>query len=117
MSASERCARIISSIAKKSNGACAPSGKGERLGYAPDAVVLHAQGTATGGGGALKTRSKTAIYLSERNRILLTRDVFPGHLAIAAPLSLLHLADKIRQGGRLAAGRIRDLRLAGRTSR
>ena len=72
---------------------------GERLGYAPDAVVLHAQGTATGGGGELKTRSKTAIYLSERNRILLTRDVFPGHLAITALLSLLHLLIKYGKAG------------------
>jgi GT2 family glycosyltransferase len=73
--------------------------QGERLGYAPDAVVLHAQGTATGGGGALKTRSRAAIYLSERNRILLTRDVFPGHLAITAPLSLLHLLIKYGKAG------------------
>jgi GT2 family glycosyltransferase len=73
--------------------------QGERLGYAPDAVVLHAQGTATGGGGELKTRSKTAIYLSERNRILLTRDVFPGHLAITALLSLLHLLIKYGKAG------------------
>jgi N-acetylglucosaminyl-diphospho-decaprenol L-rhamnosyltransferase len=73
--------------------------KGEKLGYAPGAVVLHAQGTATGGGGALRTRSKTAIYLSERNRILLTRDVFPGHLVFAAPLSLLHLLIKYGKAG------------------
>ena len=73
--------------------------QGEKLGYAPDAVVLHAQGTATGGGGALNTRSKTAIYLSERNRILLTRDVFPDYLAIPALLSLLHLLIKYGKAG------------------
>jgi N-acetylglucosaminyl-diphospho-decaprenol L-rhamnosyltransferase len=73
--------------------------QGGSLGYAPDAVVLHVQGTATGGGGTLKTRSKTAVYLSERNRILLTRDVFPRHLAITALLSLLHLLIKYGKAG------------------
>lgn len=69
-------------------------GRGEKLGYAPDAFVRHAQGTATGSGGTLRTQSKLAVYLMERNRILLTRDLYPAHMPVAVPLSLLHIAIK-----------------------
>ena len=65
--------------------------KGEKIGYARDAVVLHAHGTSTGGGGGLNTRSRTAVYLAERNRILLIRDLFPQRMLHVAPLSLLHV--------------------------
>jgi hypothetical protein len=64
----------------------------------------------------LNTRSKTAIYLSERNRILLTRDVFPSHLAITALLSLPHLLIKYgkagawRQAGYAVSGWLAGLR-------
>lgn len=65
--------------------------RGERLGYAPEAVVRHAQGAATGGGDALGGRSRLAVYLNERNRLLLTRDLFPRRMPVTAPLSLLHI--------------------------
>jgi N-acetylglucosaminyl-diphospho-decaprenol L-rhamnosyltransferase len=68
--------------------------RGEKLGYARDAIVRHAQGTATGSGGALRTQSKLAVYLMERNRILLTRDLYPGLMPVTLPLSLLHIAIK-----------------------
>lgn len=64
---------------------------GERLGYAEDAVAVHVQGTTTGAGGAARTRSRTAVYLSERNRILLTRDLYPRRLPVVAALSLAHM--------------------------
>ena len=64
---------------------------GIRLGYSEDAVVMHIQGTSTGGGGVLGEQSRTAVYLAERNRILLTRDMFPARLPVTAPLSLAHL--------------------------
>lgn len=67
---------------------------GEKLGYAPGAFVRHAQGTATGSGGSLRTQSKLAVYLMERNRILLTRDLYPGLMPVAVLLSLLHIAIK-----------------------
>ena len=57
---------------------------GLRLGFAPGARVLHAQGTTTGAGERLANRPRTAVYLGERNRMLLTRDVYPRRLAIAA---------------------------------
>jgi GT2 family glycosyltransferase len=64
---------------------------GERIGYAPDALVLHRHGTSTGGGGAMKRRSRLSVYLIERNRLLLTRDLFPWALPTAIPFALLHL--------------------------
>jgi GT2 family glycosyltransferase len=64
---------------------------GEKLGYAKDAVVLHIQGVSTGGGGGLRQQSKMAVYLGERNRILLTRDLYPARLPVTLPLSLTHL--------------------------
>ena len=67
---------------------------GEKLGYAPGAFVRHAQGTATGSGGCLRAQSKLAVYLMERNRILLTRDLYPGQMPVTVPLSLLHIAIK-----------------------
>jgi N-acetylglucosaminyl-diphospho-decaprenol L-rhamnosyltransferase len=67
---------------------------GEKLGYAQGAIVRHAQGTATGSGGTLRTQSRLAVYLMERNRILLTRDLYPGLMPVAVPLSLLHIAIK-----------------------
>jgi len=71
---------------------------GEKLGYAPDAVVHHAQGTATGAGGGLRAQSKLAVYLMERNRILLTRDLYPALMPVAVPLSLLHIVIKYAKG-------------------
>ena len=51
--------------------------KGLRLGFARDARVLHYQGTTMGNFSDLKRRGRLSIYLSERNKILLTRDCFP----------------------------------------
>jgi GT2 family glycosyltransferase len=73
--------------------------RGEKLGYAPGAVVVHAQGTSTGGGGGLATRSKTSVYLAERSRILLTRDLYPGRLPAAALLMLLHVLIRYGKAG------------------
>ena len=72
---------------------------GEKLGYAPGAIVRHAQGTTTGSGGTLRTQSKLAVYLMERNRILLTRDLYPHLMPVTVPLSLLHIAIKYAKAG------------------
>lgn len=56
---------------------------GLRLGFAPQAVVHHQQGTTTGAGGSHKTRSRLATYLSSRNMILMTRDLYPWKLPTA----------------------------------
>jgi len=71
---------------------CLRAGRlGERFGYAPDALVVHAEGTTTGGGGVLRQRSRTAVFLIERNRILLTRDLYGSRLPAVAPLALAHI--------------------------
>jgi GT2 family glycosyltransferase len=73
--------------------------KGMRLGFAPDAVVLHHQGTTTGAGGHAAGRSRLSVYLGERNKMLTTRDCFPGLLPVAALAALAaHLLRFGRRG-------------------
>lgn len=64
---------------------------GLRLGFAPDALVLHAQGTTTGAGEGISERPKLPVYLAARNSILLTRDRFPLKLPVAAMASLVQI--------------------------
>lgn len=59
-------------------------GRGLRLGFAPDALVLHYQGTATGNEPVIARRARLPIYLNERNKILLTRDLARRRLPVAA---------------------------------
>lgn len=61
---------------------------GMRLGFAPGARVKHAHGATTGSNAGLKTRPRLPIYLDERNRMLLTRDLFPVRLPVAAMAAL-----------------------------
>jgi N-acetylglucosaminyl-diphospho-decaprenol L-rhamnosyltransferase len=58
--------------------------RGMRLGFAPEARVVHHRGTTTGAGEAIHHRPRMPVYLGERNRMLLTRDLFPARLPIAA---------------------------------
>ena len=62
---------------------------GMRLGYVPGARVMHYAGTTTGSYDDITKRPRTPIYLNERNKILTTRDCFPGRLPMAALSSLL----------------------------
>jgi N-acetylglucosaminyl-diphospho-decaprenol L-rhamnosyltransferase len=55
---------------------------GMRLGFAPDAEVLHYQGTTMGSSEHRGERSRLSIHLGERNKILLTRKYFPACLPI-----------------------------------
>jgi GT2 family glycosyltransferase len=57
---------------------------GMRLGFAPRARILHKHGTTTGAGEEIRQRKKLPIYLDERNKMLLTRDLFPMRLPVAA---------------------------------
>jgi N-acetylglucosaminyl-diphospho-decaprenol L-rhamnosyltransferase len=57
---------------------------GLRLGFEPDAFVLHHGGTTTGNDQELRNRSRVSTFLGERNRMLLTRDCFPSRLPIVA---------------------------------
>ena len=65
--------------------------RGAKLGYAPNAIVEHLHGTSTGAGGALQGRSRMAMFLNVRNRILLTRDLFPSKLPFAVLFILAHV--------------------------
>lgn len=61
-----------------------PAARNMRLGFAAGARVLHHAGTTTGSYDDIRRKPKTPIYLSERNRILLTRECAPALLPIAA---------------------------------
>ena len=60
-----------------------------RLGFAPDAHVLHYLGTTTGNPADVRAQGLMPVYLNERNRLLLTRDLFPALLGPAILLALL----------------------------
>jgi GT2 family glycosyltransferase len=55
---------------------------GLRLGFAPDAVVVHKQGGSTGAAVDLRQRSRLSVYLNERNRVLVSRDSQPALLPL-----------------------------------
>jgi N-acetylglucosaminyl-diphospho-decaprenol L-rhamnosyltransferase len=68
---------------------CLRAGKAaQKLGYEPRAIVVHRHGTSTGGGGHLAGRSRASVYLSERAKMLLTRDAYPALLPVAAIAAL-----------------------------
>ena len=62
---------------------------GLSLGVAPAARVVHHQGSTTGSVAEIADRSRTSVYLDERNKILVTRDCFPLRLPVAAVAALL----------------------------
>ena len=74
--------------------------RGLRLGFAPEAVVIHHQGTTTGYDRSLRSRSGRSVYLDERNKMLVTWAFFPARLPVAAPMALARLAGRY---GRQAA--------------
>ena len=61
---------------------------GMKLGFAPDAQVVHYRGTSTGAGEQIRRQPRLPVYLGERNRMLLTRDRFGGRLPVAAAAAL-----------------------------
>jgi len=72
---------------------------GMRLGFTMGGAVIHHQGTTTGYGRSLRTRSCRAVYLDERNKMLLTRKFFPLRLPVAAFLAFARLVVRYgRQG-------------------
>lgn len=73
--------------------------RGLRIGYAPEARVLHLKGTATGSVADLRHRPRMPVYLDERNKLLLTRDLFPARFPIAALAALVLLALRFGKRG------------------
>jgi GT2 family glycosyltransferase len=79
--------------------------RGARLGFAPEALVLHAQGTTTGAGEDHASRPRMPVYLNERNKLLLTRDCFPPALPCALAVALIVLLVRyVRRGAWRQAG-------------
>jgi GT2 family glycosyltransferase len=62
---------------------------GMRLGYAASGRVRHHAGSTTGSGAAFREMPRTSVYLNERNRLLLTRDLWPVLLPVVAPAAAL----------------------------
>ena len=79
--------------------------RGLHLGFAPDAIVIHHQGTSTGYARSLRSRSGHAVCLDERNKMLVTRAFFPARLPVAACMALVRLVGRYaRQGAFLQIG-------------
>jgi N-acetylglucosaminyl-diphospho-decaprenol L-rhamnosyltransferase len=76
--------------------------RGLRLGSAPDSVVIHHHGATTGDNVDPRRRSRLSTYLLERNGLLLTRDLYPMRLPVAACASL---AVTVLKYGRVGAWR------------
>lgn len=72
---------------------------GLALGFAPDARVLHHQGTTTGWANAMRNRPKMPIYLDERNRLHVTRDHFPARLPVVAVTAPLYMTLRFARSG------------------
>jgi GT2 family glycosyltransferase len=72
---------------------------GLKFGLAPDAKVLHQLGASTGSVPDVRRRSRMPVYLDERNKILVTRDRFPGRLLVAAPAALILLILRFARRG------------------
>jgi GT2 family glycosyltransferase len=72
--------------------------RGMRLGFAQQGLVLHDQGSTTGAGEDPVRRPRLPVYLSERNKLLVTRDRFPLRLPVAALAALALLC--VRYGRR-----------------
>jgi N-acetylglucosaminyl-diphospho-decaprenol L-rhamnosyltransferase len=66
---------------------CLRAGKrGLKLGFAPEARVLHRQGAVTGSGHGVRERPKLPVYLDERNRLNMVRDTQPWLMPVAVPM-------------------------------
>jgi N-acetylglucosaminyl-diphospho-decaprenol L-rhamnosyltransferase len=73
--------------------------QGARLAVERDAQVQHAQGTTTGSVGSVMQRSRLAVFLDERNKLLIIRDCFPHLLPVATAGSLAMLFMRFARRG------------------
>jgi len=69
-----------------------------RLAFAPDAIIYHKHGTTIGSHRDRKKRSRLSVYLDERNKIILTRRIYPLRLPIVACTTLLLLTQYLVAG-------------------
>lgn len=73
--------------------------RGMKLGLAANANVMHLKGATTGATRDMKQRNRAPVYLDERNKILLTRDLFAKNLPVAAPAALMLLCLRFARRG------------------
>ncbi len=73
--------------------------RGARLGFAPAARVLHSQGSTTGSADEIRNRPRLPIYLDERNKLNIVRDVDPWRLPVAIPATFLLLTLRFARRG------------------
>lgn len=69
-----------------------------RLAFAPDAIIHHQHGSTIGSHRDRKKRSRLSVYLDERNKIILTRRIYPLRLPVVACATLLLLAQYLVDG-------------------
>lgn len=60
-----------------------------RLGYAHDCLIFHAHGSTIGSSTSRQGRSRLSVYLDERNKLLLTRRLFPKLFPFTAVIALV----------------------------
>lgn len=72
---------------------------GLRLGFAPEARVLHHQGSTTGSGAARKAKARLPVYLETRNALHVVRDTTPRWLLNAAAAAPVLLAARYARAG------------------
>jgi len=65
--------------------------RGLKLGFAPEARILHGQGGTTGSADPVTRRPRLPIYLDERNKLNVVRDTTPTRLPVAAGVALILL--------------------------
>jgi N-acetylglucosaminyl-diphospho-decaprenol L-rhamnosyltransferase len=79
--------------------------RGLGLGFAPAALIGHAQGTTTGSGAAIARRPWLPVYLDERNRLHVVRDTTPWRLPVSALGALLMIMLRYARRGAWAQTR------------
>lgn len=62
---------------------------GLRLGFAPDAHILHGQGGTTGSADLITRRPRLPIYMDERNKLHVVKDTTPLRFPVAAVASFI----------------------------
>lgn len=70
----------------------------DAIGYADGSVVAHVGGTTIGGAAKGRSRSRLAVYLDKRNRILFVRDRYPGWVLWTMAVIAGEILDLLRIG-------------------
>jgi N-acetylglucosaminyl-diphospho-decaprenol L-rhamnosyltransferase len=79
--------------------------RGMRLGFAPAAIVHHHQGSTTGSGNSICNRPRLPVYLDERNKLHVVRDINPCLLPVALVGSFLLIFARYARRGAFAQTR------------